>query len=224
MIHNLEYDNILSIDSSLDHNIIAILYNNTIHYQINECNKQHEKNILTMIHVLLIKNKLKINNFKIISFTIGPGSFTGIRLSTSIAQGLSIPNNIHLIGISTLKILAEQTWRLYKFDKIIVCNIANKKNIYWGQYIKKNNYWVGSEISLTIDIAYQKINSLTEIWYMVGSGHIYFKNIKNQFLRIIRINTPYAEDMITLTRIEAKKKNFLLLENIHLNYLNNPIY
>lgn len=224
-MHNIKYHNILSIDCSLQHNVIAVLYNNTLHYKINKCNQNHEKNILTMINTLLSINHITIKNFKIISFFIGPGSFTGIRLNTSIAQGLSIPHNINLIGISTLKILAEQAWRLYHIKKVIVCHIANKTNLYWVQYKKHKKYdWVGKELLLTIHQAYEKIYSLKEKWYMVGSGIFYFQNIKNPFLYIININTPYAQDMITLTNIEVKKNNFLLLENIQLNYLNNPIY
>ncbi|CAL4042877.1 tRNA threonylcarbamoyladenosine biosynthesis protein TsaB [Buchnera aphidicola (Takecallis arundicolens)] len=224
-MHNTKHHNILSIDCSLQHNVIAILYNNILYYKIDQCHKNHEKNILTTLNSLLTINHITIKNFKILSFFIGPGSFTGIRLSASIAQGLSIPHNINLIGISTLKILAEQAWRLYQIKKVIVCNIANKTKLYWVQYKKNEKHdWIGKELLLTIHQAYEKIYSLQEIWYMVGSGIFYFQNIKNPFLYIKNINTSYAQDMIKLTQIEDKKSNFLLLENIHLNYLNNPSY
>lgn len=217
--------NILSIDASCKYNTVVMLYNNKIYYQRDKCNNNHEKNILTMIKNLLLSHCTEIQDFKIISFVTGPGSFTGIRLSASIAQGLSISNNINLIGISSLQVQAEQAWRLYKIQRIIICNIANKKKIYWAKYIKnEKNHWIGQELLLNIDEVLQKINLLKKKWYITGSGNIHFQTIHSPFLKYIHIDQSHAQDLITLTMIEEKKNNFLSIENIKLNYLNNPIY
>ncbi|QCI26018.1 tRNA (adenosine(37)-N6)-threonylcarbamoyltransferase complex dimerization subunit type 1 TsaB [Buchnera aphidicola] len=216
--------NILSIDSSLQNNLVAMLYNNKLYYNVHTC-KHHEKNLLTMIQNLLTDQKARIQDFQIISFTTGPGSFTGIRLSASIAQGLSILNNIHLIGISTLEVLAEQIWRLYKIKKIIICNIANKKQVYWVKYTKNiKNIWNGKEVLLHINQAVQKIKNLKNTWYITGSGKIHFQNLYNPFLKYIETNQSYAKDLIKLTILAKKKKNFFLLNDIQLNYLHNPKY
>ncbi|QCI27219.1 tRNA (adenosine(37)-N6)-threonylcarbamoyltransferase complex dimerization subunit type 1 TsaB [Buchnera aphidicola] len=218
-------NNIISIDSSYKYNIISIIYNNIFHYKIKKCNNNHEKNILYMIESLLKCNNIQINNFQIISFVNGPGSFTGIRLAASIAQGLSIPNNALLIGISSLKILAEQAWRLYKIKNIIICKIANKKNFFWVQYKRnKMNFWIGKELILNINQILIKINSLKKIWYITGSGFKYLKYQNNPFLHYIKIKESYEKDLISITMMEKQKKNFSLLNNIKLNYLNNPNY
>ncbi|CAL4321444.1 tRNA threonylcarbamoyladenosine biosynthesis protein TsaB [Buchnera aphidicola (Panaphis juglandis)] len=221
------YKNILSIDTSLHQTSISLFYKNNIQSKSKKCDYNHEKHILKILHKLLLINNFTIKDFHFISFTTGPGNFTGIRLGINIAQGLSIPYNIPLIGISTLKILAEQCWRRYKFKKIIVCNLANKKKVYWAQYIRNDfNVWEkkGKEELLNIKNMNYKIEYLKENWNVIGSGIMHIKNKNNPFLNIISITESHSQDLIPLTIIEIQKKNFFTLNNIKLNYLNNLDY
>lgn len=219
--------NILSLETSLNQCSIAIYYKKKIDSEMKICNKNHEKNILPMLKFILIRNKMNISDFHVISFSNGPGNFTGIRIATSIAQGLSIPYNIPLIGISTLNILAEQAWRIKKIKKVIVCIKSGKHNVYWAKYMKNiSNIWIKKQKELLLNIheAYKKINTLREHWYMIGSGIMHFILIKNIFLTLIDIFEPHAQDLIPLTIYTLKQKKLKFsLKKIKLNYLNNII-
>ncbi|CAL4321520.1 tRNA (adenosine(37)-N6)-threonylcarbamoyltransferase complex dimerization subunit type 1 TsaB [Buchnera aphidicola] len=223
------YETILSIDTSLNYCSISILKNEKIDSEFKICKKNHEKYVLSCLKLLLIRNNIKMNHIKMISFSNGPGNFTGIRIASSIALGLSIPYNIPVIGISTLIVLAEQAWRKERLKKVIICIKSGKKNIYWGQYIKNpKNIWVGkkTEVLLNIDEAYKKISSLKNQWNIIGDGNIYFKSIQNTFLKFYNIIEPHSQDLIPLTisKIRKKKINFFSIKHIKLNYLNTPIY
>ena len=59
-----------------------------------------------MIDSLLSSAQAKREDLQGIVFGRGPGSFTGVRIGTSIAQGLSLGLNIKALGVSDLKALA----------------------------------------------------------------------------------------------------------------------
>ncbi len=68
--------------------------------------RQHNRLILSMVDDLLIRAQLQVNNLDAIAFSRGPGSFTGLRIGAAVAQGLCMPFDTPLMGISTLEILA----------------------------------------------------------------------------------------------------------------------
>jgi tRNA threonylcarbamoyladenosine biosynthesis protein TsaB len=64
--------------------------------------------LLSMIDRLLQDAALSADELDCIAVAQGPGSFTGLRVSISTAQGLGFSLNKPLVGISTLEILAAQ--------------------------------------------------------------------------------------------------------------------
>lgn len=68
--------------------------------------QQHSKILLSMIESLLKAQAIHLKDCKAIAFGQGPGSFTGLRIATAVAQGLSLAHNLPLIGISSLASLA----------------------------------------------------------------------------------------------------------------------
>ncbi len=64
--------------------------------------------------------------------TIGPGSFTGLRISLSVVKGLAYAAHKPLVSVSTLEALAHNL----PFCRYQVCPLldAKKKQVYWGLY------------------------------------------------------------------------------------------
>ena len=67
---------------------------------------RHSELLTSSIQNILSENNLDVKDLSAISIGIGPGSFTGLRIGFSVAKGLCYPHNIKLIGISSLKIIA----------------------------------------------------------------------------------------------------------------------
>lgn len=55
---------------------------------------------------LLRRTNLRPSDLAGIAVAIGPGSYTGLRIGLGLAKGLALANQTHLIGVSTLDILA----------------------------------------------------------------------------------------------------------------------
>jgi tRNA threonylcarbamoyladenosine biosynthesis protein TsaB len=67
--------------------------------------KQSEQ-ILPAISQLLHDSHLALSAIKTIVYAKGPGTFTGLRIGLGVAQGLSLPHHIQLMGIPTLDAIA----------------------------------------------------------------------------------------------------------------------
>lgn len=70
-------------------------------------NNQHSVNFLPALKGLLEETNLSFNDISALAVSIGPGSFTGIRIGISTANTMAFDLNIPIFGISSLKALAE---------------------------------------------------------------------------------------------------------------------
>jgi tRNA threonylcarbamoyladenosine biosynthesis protein TsaB len=67
---------------------------------------QSHAHILTIfIQEIFHKNKLSITDLKAVAVSIGPGSYTGLRIGVSVAKGICYGARIPLIAIPTLDIM-----------------------------------------------------------------------------------------------------------------------
>lgn len=62
--------------------------------------------LLPTVQDLLDQNHLQPKDLKAIAVSIGPGSFTGVRIGLATAQGLSLPFGTRIVGISSLEALS----------------------------------------------------------------------------------------------------------------------
>jgi len=63
----------------------------------------HTEHLFPFIEELLTKSKYKISEINGVVLSIGPGSYTGLRIGASAAKGICYALNVPLIGISTLQ-------------------------------------------------------------------------------------------------------------------------
>ncbi len=69
--------------------------------------KTHSTHIMSAIDVVLEAAKTTVSDLTHLVTTIGPGSFTGIRIGLATIQGLAMPNNLPIIPVSSLNAMAE---------------------------------------------------------------------------------------------------------------------
>ena len=66
---------------------------------------------------LLNKKKLKISNIARIFVNLGPGNFTSLRISLSIAKAISLANKAILVGFYSKDLINKNYKNLIKLDK-----------------------------------------------------------------------------------------------------------
>lgn len=70
--------------------------------------KGHAERLIPMIDEVLAQAGLTLKDMTRIGVTIGPGSFTGIRVGVAAARGFALSLGIPAIGVTTLQVVAEQ--------------------------------------------------------------------------------------------------------------------
>lgn len=66
----------------------------------------HAQSLVPEIGALLTRLELGLVHLSGLAVTLGPGSFTGMRIGLATARGLALPRNLPILGISTLEALA----------------------------------------------------------------------------------------------------------------------
>jgi|TARA_B110000285_G_scaffold73245_1_gene84460 tRNA threonylcarbamoyladenosine biosynthesis protein TsaB len=77
--------------------------------EINNGAYSHSEMLHPLIKEALLESKLTIKEIEAIAVGKGPGSYTGLRIGISAAKGLCFANDIPLISINSLEILAHST-------------------------------------------------------------------------------------------------------------------
>lgn len=126
---------ILAIDTATDACSVALKIGENPTQEIwKMAPKCHSELILPMVKKILHEAKLELSDLDLLAFSQGPGSFTGIRLTTSIAQGLCYGANLKAMRISTLQAMAEGAHREYGALCVCVAHDARMGEIYFGLY------------------------------------------------------------------------------------------
>lgn len=89
-----------------------------------------------MINDAFAYSKLRYDDISYIALTVGPGSFTGIRIGVSFVQGMAMALNIPCVAVNTLDVIVYATVPLW--DDIEVSNIIAIIPASSGQYYVKN--------------------------------------------------------------------------------------
>ena len=103
--------NILAIETSTDNCSVSLSHDAEIYSFHELIPKQHTERLLGIIHQILEEGGLAFKDLDAISVGVGPGSYTGIRLSCAVAQGIAYAHNLKGLAISSLELLA---WEKHK--------------------------------------------------------------------------------------------------------------
>ena len=95
----------------------------------------HSAVIMEMIDNLFKMTKLSIKDVDRVAVTVGPGSFTGIRIGVAVAKGLCFGSNRSIVGINELDLVAQEA---EAGEGVIVPLLdARKERVYYSIYEKK---------------------------------------------------------------------------------------
>lgn len=124
---------LLALDTATECCSAALLIEGRLLTRETELARGHAERILPMIDEILGEAGIGVRELQAIAFGRGPGSFTGVRLAASIAQGLAFGSGLGVIAISDLRAVAQ---RVFDEDsgvtRALVCNDARMREVYWG--------------------------------------------------------------------------------------------
>ena len=165
--------NILSIDSSGPILSLTLKLDDKVSNFSDEQKSRASQIILSSIDALLLKSKIEVNDLDAIVFNKGPASFTGTRVAASVCQAIGYTQDIPVIGISSLSLMAFAYYLKSNYSNVVCIRKAYSNKFYIGNFeIDRNEYEVVKPISLcdSNDLKFDKRNHyISDSWEKILS-------------------------------------------------------
>jgi len=98
--------------------------------------KSHAVKLTLFIDELLREQTIEPSSLDAVSLSLGPGSYTGLRIGTSVAKGFAYGTGIPLIGLPTLKVMAAGFLEKQSPSQGVLCPMldARRMEVYTAIY------------------------------------------------------------------------------------------
>jgi len=166
---------ILALDTSTPACSVALNIDGVVLEDFRMAPRLHNDLILPMVDQILSQASLSLSDLDAIAFGRGPGSFTGLRISAGVVQGLAFGVNLPVIPVSTLAALSLEGFQKTGKNNWLAALDARMGEIYMGGY-SVNKVDGRYEIHSLISESVAKPNELpafTTGFEGIGSGWCY---------------------------------------------------
>ena len=98
--------NILAIDSTTKKAAVSLKLDDNIILKEIDNEITHSEKLLPLVDEILTENNVKIKDIDVFYATLGPGSFTGVRIGIATVKALAKVLDKKIIGVTSLKLMA----------------------------------------------------------------------------------------------------------------------
>ena len=149
----------LAIDTANDSISVALLKNkDVLSHDFQIMDRGQGEALIPMIQSVLGKASFDIQNLNRVAVSVGPGSFTGVRIGLSAARGIGLALQIPVYGVTSFEVAAYQS-----VDSVLTV-LDTKRGDFYTQLFKN-----GKEAEAPAIRILQQINDL-DIPTLVGPG------------------------------------------------------
>jgi tRNA threonylcarbamoyladenosine biosynthesis protein TsaB len=122
---------VLALDAATEACSVALLSNGDVLVRIVDAGKSSAQQILSLVEEVMAEGQVSLSRLDGIAASIGPGAFTGVRISVAVAQGLAFGAGLQVAPITTLEALALQVLQGAQ-GPAVACLDARMGEVYWG--------------------------------------------------------------------------------------------
>ena len=189
--------------------------------------RSHSKLLMTMVQDILSEASLKPSQLDAIGVTVGPGSFTGLRIGFATVQGLAYANDIPVVPISSLQVMVATYLRKYCCDltsavgrEIVAVLDARMSEYSMGRYglndhgevtTLENDQLVSAEQALLLTSIGSPLAIIGEADQLVATSP--------ELAAIYKQVYPQAEDVLPIAQAEFERGNAVPVAEVELVYL-----
>lgn len=180
----------------------------------------HSNVIMDAVDSLFKLSGLTIKDVDRIAVTIGPGSFTGIRIGTAIAKGLAYSLKKPIVGVNELDVLAHMGEN--REDIIVPLIDARKERVYFSKYryidnilLREEEYKDGELREILEDLKGKKVT-------FIGDGATVNEKLINEILEkdytiFSKANSIPRAGIAAQISLHLPEDNLYTLEPLYVN-------
>lgn len=205
---------ILAIETSGKHCSVALLHEGLAEFsREDEKEMNHARAIGPFVDECVKEAKRREWKIDAVAVSMGPGSYTGLRIGLSMAKGLCFSLGVPLIGVSTLKLIAVKAMFRnidWQGDEILVPMIdARRMEVYTAAYdFKLDALMEPQPLILTAD-SYSGLPGGRKVYFMGDGSEKSKELLKGEGRHWIDGINPKASDMTALAEKAFREEDFL---------------
>ena len=180
----------------------------------------HAKEIFKRIDDVLKLANTSMEELDFLAVGIGPGRFSGLRVSISAIKSISYVLSIPIIAISSLEIIAREIMEKNDKENVILIEDAGRGNLYIGSYALKNHEFIKLSDDRVANINEIEISEADAL--IAGSGIIRYPDLKIDSNSLLNQNGEEylnSRTMIDHALEQFNKGNTIDCMNLKPNYL-----
>ena len=210
----------IAIDTSTRRFCLGV--KNSSNYFDRSVNKStdHAKDIFKRIDDVLKLANTSIEELDFLAVGIGPGRFSGLRVSISAIKSISYVLSIPIVAISSLEIIAREIMEKNDKENVILMEDAGRGNLYIGSYALKNHEFIKLSDDRVANINEIEISETDAL--IAGSGIVRYPDLKIDSNSLLNQNGEEylnSRTMIDHALEQFNKGNTIDCMNLKPNYL-----
>ena len=145
-----------------------------------------------------------------VALSSGPGSYTGLRIGTSIAKGLCMGWDVPLIAVPTLQLMALQAIRRYKKGDCLYCAMldARRMEVYAAIYDAELSTVRGTSADIVTQELYQPFLNRGSVCFFGNGAAKCQQVVASENAVLLNDIHPLASDMAPLAEEAFQMKRF----------------
>jgi tRNA threonylcarbamoyladenosine biosynthesis protein TsaB len=195
--------NLLGLETSAAIGSVALATTGGVLVRTIASTRDQTDHLIRFTDELLAEAGIELTDLSGIAFGRGPGSFTGLRVSAAVAQGLSAASGVPVLPVSSLQCIAERACREHGCERALVCVDAHMGEVYSAEFERRVGVvaGVGAErLSQPRDVVVPQGSG----WWAVGNGFANhadaLRNVANDAARVMPALLPVAVDLFPQAR------------------------
>ena len=213
---------ILAVDTSTEACSVALQIGSECIAKYSDEPRSHSRLLMPMVQQVLAEADIKVNQLDAIGVSIGPGSFTGLRIGFAAVQGMAYGADIPVVPVSTLELMVATYGRQESAQagEIVALLDARMSEFNLGRYRLDDNHQivaleadrlVSSAQAIELIAANQRVSVIGDAGGLFESA----PELKSQFTPIY----PNAIDILPLAQTEYSAQRAVAIETVDLVYL-----
>jgi tRNA threonylcarbamoyladenosine biosynthesis protein TsaB len=173
--------NILSIDTSGKSFSLTLLKDQKKTSFVDTTESVSSESVLVEIDKLVSECKITPKDISSVIYNNGPGSFTGVRVSSAIVQAIGFSNNCPVYGINSLMLIAYSEYIKNNVSKIQVIKKAFGDQVFHGLFHLTSDSCISNDPIKTSTFSDVEIDSN---YVLITDDNNTIENLKDEHLPI----------------------------------------